>query len=93
MVVAVLIVYLQNIPLIASVALIVSSAVVIIFLLVVRPYESGVANTQAIINELSLIMFVMLVFKSSLMHGNILIAFLIIVMLTNAAVMVGTFLK
>ena len=44
MVVAVLIVYLQNIPLIASVALIVSTVAVLIYLLMVRPYVSGVAN-------------------------------------------------
>lgn len=57
---------------------------------VVRPYKNGVVNNLAIANEIFLTVFILLVFFGGVMHGFVLIAFIMLVIFSNLIGMLGT---
>ena len=89
-VVAALLVYLPGSPLAASLGLFCTTLAMLAFTAAVRPYKERAANNLAIVNELFIGVFILLVLNGDTMHGFVLIAFIVLVVFVNLTSMIGT---
>ena len=94
-VVAALLVYLTNEPLIATCAILTTTLAMLTYTTVVKPYKELTANNMAIANEVVLVLFTSGVFGAQYLHtdeklGWALITFVLFAISANVIAMLST---